>query len=68
MPYEQRNGLRSVRNFAQQVCKYITTWTPIIRLAFPANPALQAALSAANSACALLVEEADKVIGTEADA
>lgn len=68
MPYEQRNGLRTIRDFAQQVCKFITNWTPIIRLAFPGNLALQGALSAANSACALLVEEADKEIGTVQDA
>lgn len=61
----KRNGLRSIRNFAQNVCKYVTFWTPIIRLAFPGNLALFAALSAANNACALLVEEADKVIGTQ---
>jgi hypothetical protein len=58
----KRNGLRSIRDFAQNVCKYITFWTPIIKLAFPANPALYAALIAANNACALLVDEADKVI------
>lgn len=58
----KRNGLRSIRDFAQQVCKFITFWTPAIKLAFPANPALYAALLAANQACALLVDEADKVI------
>lgn len=61
----KRNGLRSIRDFAQNVCKYVTFWTPIIRLAFPGNLALFAALSAANQACALLVEEADKEIGLE---
>lgn len=58
----QRNGLRTIRNLAQNVCKYITIWTPVIKLAFPANPALYAALIAANNACALLVDEADKEI------
>lgn len=58
----KRTGLRSIRDFAQNVCKYITFWTPVIRLAFPGNPALYAALAAANQACALLVEEADKAI------
>lgn len=61
----KRNGLRSIRDFAQNVCKYITFWTPVIRLAFPGNLALFAALTAANNACALLVEEADKEIGLE---
>ena len=64
MPYENRNGLRKIRDFAQQICRAITFWTPIIRIAFPANPALQAALTAANNACSLLVAEADKEIGT----
>lgn len=61
----KRNGLRSIRDFAQNVCKYITFWTPVIRVAFPGNLALFAALTAANNACALLVEEADKEIGLE---
>jgi hypothetical protein len=65
MPAQKRNGLRTIRDFAQQVCKYITIWTPIIKLAFPANPALYAALIAANQACALLVDEADKEIAIE---
>lgn len=68
MPNQKRNGLRSIREFAQNVCKYITFWTPVIKLAFPANPALYAALTAANQACALLVDEADKVIAAEQDA
>lgn len=65
MPAQKRNGLRSIRDFAQNVCKYVTFWTPVIKLAFPANPALYAALAAANSACALLVDEADKVIAIQ---
>lgn len=64
----KRNGLRSVRDFAYKVCVYVTKFDPLIRLAFPANPALWGALTAANQACALLVEEADKVIGIEQDA
>jgi len=68
MANQKRNGLRSIRDFAQNVCKYVTFWTPVIRLAFPANPALYGALAAANQACALLVEEADKEIGTQQDA
>lgn len=63
MPFQQRNGLRKIRDFAYQICRAITFWTPIIRIAFPGNLALQAALTAANNACALLVEEADKEIG-----
>lgn len=64
----KRNGLRSIRDFAYQVCQFVTRWDPVIRLAFPGNLALFAALTAANQACALLVEEADKVIGLEEDA
>lgn len=65
---QKRNGLRTIRDFAQRVCRYITFWSPVIYAAFPANPALRGALLAANQACALLVEEADKEIGTEQDA
>lgn len=68
MPNQKRNGLRTIRDFAQNVCKFITFWTPAIKIAFPANPALYGALTAANAACALLVEEADKEIGTQQDA
>lgn len=68
MANNKRNGLRSIRNFAQQVCKFVVFWLPVIRIAFPANPALYAACEAANQACALLVNEADKVIGTQEDA
>lgn len=63
----KRNGLRTVRDFAARICVYITRFDPIIRLAFPGNPALYGALTAANQACALLVTEADKEIGTEID-
>ena len=68
MPNQKRNGLRTIRDFAQKICEYITFWTPVIKLAFPGNPALYAALIAANQACALLVDEADQEIGTQQDA
>lgn len=61
----QRNGLRTIRDFAQKICQFITFWTPAIKVAFPANPALYGALVAANTACALLVDEADKELSTE---
>jgi hypothetical protein len=66
--YQKRNGLRTIRNFAQNVCKYVTFWIPVICIAFPGNLALHAACEAANQARALLEAEADNVIGTELDA
>lgn len=58
----QRNGLRKARNLAQTLCNTVTFWTPVIQAAFPGNLALMAALSAANAACAQLVEQADSAL------
>lgn len=62
--YQKRNGLRSIRNFAHQVCTYYVRWFPIIQIAFSGKPALFAALNAANQACQLLVEAADEELNS----
>jgi hypothetical protein len=64
----KRNGLRKIRNFAHQICRLVAFWSPVIQIAFSGNLALSAALNAANQACALLVEEADKALPNEDDA
>lgn len=56
---QQRTGLPTIRDVAFSMCKYVTTFTPIIKKVYPANAALQAALVAAQAACVVLVEEAD---------
>lgn len=61
----KRTGLRSIRDFAHQICRWVAFWTPAIQLAFPGNPNLMIALGAANNACALLVEQADMVLQNE---
>ena len=60
--YQKRNGLRSIRNFAHQVCTFYVRWFPIIQIAFSGNLALMGALNAANQACQLLVEAADEAL------
>jgi len=54
-----RTGLPTIRDVAYRMCQLVVQFTPIIQRAYPENAALQAALSAANVACAALVEEAD---------
>jgi hypothetical protein len=61
----KRNGLRTLRDAAYHICRWVAFWTPAIQLAYPANPALMGALAAANQACALLVDEADQVLSNE---
>jgi len=39
------------------MCKAVVKFTPVIELLFPTNTALQAALVAANAACAELASE-----------
>ena len=54
-----RTGLPTIRDVANSLCRYVATFAPIITRTYPANTALQAALVAAQAACAVLVEEAD---------
>lgn len=53
-------GFYSLRKTAYALCGYLYKFGPVIRLTFPDSPALLAALSAAETACHLLVEEIDK--------
>jgi len=59
---ERRTGLPSMRALAISLCRLVTKFTPIITQLYPENLALLAALSAANAACAALVEEIDATL------
>lgn len=52
-----RTGIWTLNQLAKKMCAAIVTFTPIIQRTFPENAALQAALSAANAACAVLATE-----------
>lgn len=55
----RRVGFYSLRKVAVEMCRLITFFAPIIRSSYPSNSALQAALSAAQSACAELHKQID---------
>lgn len=58
----RRTGLRTIRELAHQMCRLVVRFTPTLQAAFPDSPALQAALVAANAACAELVIQADLLL------
>lgn len=62
MAYISRNGLRTTRELAYRLCLVIPRFTPLIKVAFPDEPLLYAALETLNLACAALVEQADNVL------
>jgi hypothetical protein len=55
-------GLPSMRAIARTLCRLIYKFTPIITSLYGDKPALLAALSAANAACAVLVEQIDETL------
>lgn len=57
----RRTGVPSILKIAQELCRLITKFTPVITALYPGNTALLAALAAANAACATLVEEVSAV-------
>ncbi len=58
----KRTGLTKLRGLALLLCRSVTAFTPIIKRTYPNNPTLHTALDTANTACALLVAEADAVL------
>ena len=50
----RRTGLPTAQHRAYLLCKILNKFQPVIVVAFPANPALQAAVSAAIAACEVL--------------
>ena len=56
----QKIGFYSIRKYARLMCHFIQVFEPVIRKKYPANTALQAALTAAMAACNLLIQEIDE--------
>lgn len=52
-----RTGVPTLLRIAQELCKYVAKYGTTIGLLYPSNTALQAALAAANAACAELANE-----------
>lgn len=61
MAVPARTGVPTLQRVAQELCKYIVRFTPIIRLAYPQNAAILAALDAALAACSVLDQELSAV-------
>lgn len=57
----RRTGIPSIILVAQELCRLIVKFTPVIQALYPNRSALHAALAAANAACAELVAEAAAV-------
>lgn len=49
-----RNGVPTMIKVAQNLCRLIVKFSPVITVQYPTNAALLAALAAANAACAAL--------------
>lgn len=58
----RRTGLPILLQLAQNMCRIIVKYTPVIQSLYGDNDALMAALAAANGACAVLVSEVASVI------
>lgn len=61
MAHTRKTGVPTLLIIAQQMCKYILKFTPVITQVYPSATALHAALAAANAACMVLGEELAKV-------
>lgn len=53
----RRTGVPAIMLIAQELCRLIVKFTPVITQLYPTNAALLAALAAANTACAALHAE-----------
>ncbi len=58
----RRTGLTKVMKLAIGMCRAVGTFTPTIQSIYPDAVALHAALASANAACAVLADEAEKVL------
>lgn len=56
-----RTGVFKIGNLAKAMCRAVNIATPAIQRAYPNNPTLMAALTAANLACQTLSSEVDAV-------
>lgn len=50
----RRTGVPSLMKVAREMCRLITKFSPVIAQYFPGSTGVQAALAAANAACAAL--------------
>jgi len=57
----RRTGVPAMIKVAQEMCRLIVKFTPVIQTLYGSNAALMAALAAANAACAVLVGELAEV-------
>lgn len=53
----ERTGVPTLLGLAHRMCQVIVKFTPILTAKYSANPALLAALTAANAACGVLAAE-----------
>jgi hypothetical protein len=58
---KKRDGVPTLLKLAKLSCKALTKFTPYLTVKYSSNPALLAALAAAQGACAVLDNELEKV-------
>lgn len=63
--YNSKNGLVSLNRTARAMCRIVTAYAPIIRAQYPENANLMLALTAAETACTLIVPETDSQIALD---
>lgn len=57
----RRTGVPTLLALAKKMCQFLARYTVVIQTLYPGNQALQAALTAANAACAVLATELELV-------
>lgn len=57
----RRTGITAMQDVARRMCNLAVAFTPIIKKVFPDSVALHLAIETANTACAVLYEEIEKV-------
>lgn len=57
----KRTGVFSLQKWSKKVCQLLTKYSTLIKVTWPAEVALHAALDAAALACAVLVTELEGV-------
>lgn len=63
----QKDGLPSLLQFSQQLCRIVSAFAPIIRAKFPNNAELMLALTSAETMCSLLPQAIRDAIVAEGD-
>lgn len=57
----KRTGVPTMLQVSKNLCRLVVKFEPVIRATYPANNALSVALTAALTACQVLVTELDAV-------